>query len=201
MKFKNLFVPIFLASIFLPLSSCVPPEEIFHEAYSIENNAIISIENNQNTFHIDDTIIIETVIENSQTTTNNQSINLTDSFYADTPESIRLYNTLYLFKESNFGRPVSVHIKNEYLEVMDGEAETNANPGINIVNIYNGTVFKSKFGIQLKEKGTYYLSGSYIIKQKSYTQFTGGVYQLGTIEINSTIINADATGLYKFTVN
>ena len=180
------------------------PEEDDPIRISIENDSIISVANNQNTFALNDTLIIETTIENSQVSTDNQHITLTSYFYLDSPESIFLTHNLQLYKESNFGTMVSIPLSSENMEVYEGRVFTNDNtrfPNIEIRSPYtNQTAFKNKFGIHLKESGVFYLSSTRLTNG-GVISISGGVYEKGLITINTHIINANTDGLYRFVVN
>ena len=183
---------------------CCNEDEDFTNHISIENNSIVSIENNANTFTIDDTIYIEAVIENVQITTDNQNVILSDYFYLDLPETVVLGHNLNLFKDSGFGSKIAIPIDEEFIEIIEGNVitDTDSNfPNLAITSVFNGTHFKSKFGIQLKEIGTFYLSKSQIGNNTIPLVIFGGDYNKGLIEINTKIVNSDPDGFYKFIVN
>ncbi len=205
MKLTNLLTFYILPlNLLLCASFCCNEEEDFTNQISIENNTLISIENNTNTFAIDDTIYIITTIENAQTTTDNQNVILSDYFYLDLPESVVLGYNLNLYKDSDFGNKIAIPIDEEFIEILEGNITTDTSPNfpnLTITSIFNGTHFKSKFGIQLKESGTFYLSKSQIGNNTIPLTIFGGDYNKGLIDISTKIINADADGFYKFVVN
>jgi hypothetical protein len=203
MKFSSLIFNYILPLNLLLCASLCCPEEDDPIQISIKNDSIISVANNQNTFALDDTLIIETTIENSQVSTDNQHITLTNYFYLDSPESIFLIHNLQLYKESNFGNIVSIPISSENIEVFEGSVLADDNtrfPKLEIKNIYNQTALKSRFGIQLKERGVFYLSSTQLTNG-GLISISGGVYEKGLITINTHIINANTNGLYRFVVN
>ena len=186
-------------------SVCCPEDNDFANQISIENNTIISIENNANTFNIDDTIYIERIIENSQITTNGQNVLLSDYFYLDLPETVLLRYSINLSKDSGFGNRTSIPIDNEFIEILEGNVISDTSqsfPNLEVNSFYNGTHFRSKFGIQLKERGTFYLSSvSALDSRNNSIIISGGEYNKGFIDISTKIVNADADGFYKFVVN
>lgn len=200
MRFTKLV--FFIIPISTLLCGC-PPEEKYTEYFYIKNNNIISIIDNTTTFNVDDIIYIESSINNSQTTIDNQKVTLKDFYRYKDEFNVLLNHSLTLYKESNFGNLISIPIDEEYLKILEGEVTTSNNtnhPNINIQSILKGEVFRSKFGITLKEKGTYYLSSSNTTTNGSIL-ITGGDYEFGRIEIRSKIINSNEKGLYMFTVN
>lgn len=62
---------------------CSTEEDTPSEQFFIENNNLIRIVNNTDTFNLNDVITIETVIDNNQTTVNNEDILLSNLFYDD----------------------------------------------------------------------------------------------------------------------
>ncbi len=68
---------------------------------------------------------------------------------------------------------------------------------------WNNSVFENKFGIQLLEPGTYYLSGSqnYYNQEIETVRISTNYSGIQGITINSKIISSDAVGRYYFTVN
>jgi len=147
----------------------------------------------------------ESIVENTQTTIDNQNIILKNYFlYQDEPH-VTLTHSLTLYKESSFGSLTAIPISEEYLEFQEGKITTNNSssyPNIQITSNLKGETFKTKFGIKLKERGTYYLSSTnYNTQSNGLIQISGGDYSRGIIEIRTRIINSDDKGLYKFVVN
>ncbi len=191
-------------NLLLCASFCCPEDDDVTNHISIENNSIISIENNANTFTIDDTIYIVTTIENVQTTTDNQNVVLSDYFYLDLLETVVLGYNLNLYKDSGFGNKIAIPIDQEFIEILEGNVITDTSlsfPNLAITSVFNGTHFENKFGIQLKESGIFYLSKSQIGNNTIPLTIFGGDYNKGLIDISTKIINADDDGFYKFIVD
>ncbi|GEM_PF-4333997 len=190
MKLTYLLIGIISMSLFI---SCYREDNIPEiPILKIKKDNIISIENNASLFNIDDTIIINSIVENTQTTIDGQEITL-DDYYAD-GESKNVWYNLMLLKESNFGGLISIPINDEYIESIEGISTTEGGERINLISTLKDETFKSKFGIKLKEAGTYYLSsGKDVI-------ISGGDYEKGIIHIYTNIVNSNKNGMYKFTV-
>ncbi|WP_298496592.1 hypothetical protein [uncultured Algibacter sp.] len=197
MKIISTFV---LITVSLCAGLCCPPEEDYnYESIQIQNDHLINIENDQNTFQLNDTIYINTVINNIQKTIDGIDINLTD--YLITEEAPSLFYNMTLYKETNFGTPVKITVTNDNLIVINGSVENTYDSLIEVKNNYNDNDidFKSKFGIKLLEKGSYYLASpntDYINQIEIYGN-TIDNYQL---LITSKIRNSDENSIYRFTV-
>ena len=179
---------------------CTEPEDYDYNLTSIENDNIIQIENNQNVFNVDDTIYIETLIENQQTTTDNQDILLSDLIDVQNTNNF-LYYYLSLYKETSYGTLSKIELTPENIDIIDGNA-TIENQEIFIQNLYNGTAFKNKIGIKLLETGTFYLTGvSYNYNNSGLVNIRSISNQGGDILISTSIINSNENSAYQFTVN
>ena len=184
-------------SIFMCASTCSRDcgGEGFTPQYQVENNTIIQIENNTSTFNLGATIYIITVVENNQTTTDNQQITISDFHNYNTLD----YN-IALYKETNYDNLSKITINQENIEIISGDVTVNSNPNITVSNQLSGTSFSSKFGIKLLETGTFYLGNSYLEGNNgTITIYSGNVD--GDLTLVTSIINSDNNDLYKFTVN
>lgn len=199
----KLFSLITLTCISLCAGLCCPEEdEIDYQQIDIDNDSIISIENNKNTFNVNDRIFINTTIKNEQLTQDNESVVLSD--YLKSDESNNFYHTLVLFRETSFGTLSKIPLNEDNIEVTSGSVALNE-AYIQITNLFNGDSYTSNFSIRLLETGTFYLANSTFDGNN-----IGRVYLYGscynnnsTININiiSSIINSEANGAYKFTVS
>ncbi|MFI1771383.1 hypothetical protein [Thalassobellus citreus] len=174
---------------------CCPPEDDY-TTINIENNNIVKIENNQDTFNLGEKIYITTIIKNQQTSVDNQTLLLTD--YLDTTNNeAYIYNSFTLYKETNFNTLSIIPINNDVLEIITGNATVN-NEYIQVESPYNSNTFTSKFSITLLESGTFYLSGNGYNNAVYFDVNTNGKEY---ISISSEIINSNDNNYYKFTVN
>lgn len=190
MKSTILLICIFSVSLFI---SCDRPDDSLHRPIlKIKKEDIISIENNTSLFSIDDVIIINSDVENTQTTIDGQEITLGDYYGEGEPKV--LWHRLTLLKESNFGGLIRVSINDEFIVSIEGESTTEGSTSIRIISTLKDEMYKNKFGIKLKEAGTYYLSSS------GDVLISGGDYEKGIIHFYTNIINSEESGMYKFTV-
>jgi len=194
----------FLVMVVISLcaSLCCPEEDdIFANTEFFTNNDLINIDNNTSSFNVDDIIFIETYIDNNQTTTNGNSINLSDYTYSEIGQS-RAFMNLILYKESGFDSVVEIPLNENVIEVVNGEVSINGE-FIQISSLYDGTGFRSRFGIKLLEPGTYYLAGTGLLSTSGdgTVVISIGVSELGFVNIDSSIVNSDTQGRYTFTVN
>lgn len=86
--------------------------------------------------------------------------------------------------------------------VDSGEIESFSN-GITVRNTYDieTNTFRSRFSINLQETGTFFLANTrFSVNDFSEIVISGGVYELGFIEILSSIENANQDGGYQFVV-
>lgn len=194
---------IIMLSFSLCASLCCPGEDDLGENFSVENNNLISIENNTNGFNINDIITIKTVISNEQTTLNGELINLSDLFYSDILNESFLQHSLTLYKETGFGTLSKIAVTNQNIETTEGLIES-FNDVLQVRNTYDATTntFRSKFSITLKEEGTFYISSDrFNFEDFRAITIYGGVVELGVVSITTSIANAEDNGGYKFVVN
>lgn len=166
--------------------------------YNVENNTLIEIENNANTFNLGETIYIGTSIADEQITTDNLQINISDFHNYNS-----LDYTLGLYKEFNFGSPTKIPVNQNNIEIIYGDliADNNINnPHLLVKNTLENGSFSSKFGIKLLETGTYYLGSNYADNNNgTITIYSGN--QEGDLILKTTIVNANTDNFYQFTVN
>lgn len=202
MKIKYAILLILISSIG---SSCfVPDDDEDYPSIQIENNEIIQIENNQNTFSVGESITVETNIAIEQVAItmdgvfSNQTVNLTDYDYAEVGqsyyESELVLSKLIMFNGNS--STVAIPLTDAFITNMEGITETSElyNRNLKVKSIFNGTSYKNKFSIILPEAGTYFLS-------TNPYRLTGGERPIGYVSIRSKIINSNAAGQYEFTVN
>lgn len=181
---------------------CSEPEDNFPETLNIENNSIISIENNQTEFPLNSTIYINTIIENQQTLVNGNTIVLSNFDYGEINQSH--YNSaLSLYKITDFGTIVKIPLLPENIEILEGDIILNNDEGsqdISFLSYYNGMQYKSKIGIQLQEAGNYFIASSQLHNNDKYCYLNGGDFNINYIQIKSKIIESNLEGKYLFTV-
>ncbi|GGI57449.1 hypothetical protein GCM10011444_17580 [Winogradskyella haliclonae] len=182
-------------------SLCCPEEDSISQTLFVENDNLISVDNNQTSFNVGDSVFIETIIEDNQVTIENTNINLSDFTYAEIAES-RAFHQLILYKETAFQSVVEIPLNENSINITEGDVRLN-NQLIEVISIYDGNSFRSKFSIQLLESGVYYLAGPELLFNNSNGETTVnlGVYERGYVNITSRIVNSDEQGKYIFTVN
>jgi len=193
---------IYLMSVSLCASLCCPEEDDYFPAtITIENDSLISIENNQIVYNVDDSIYIRTEIANQQETIEGSQVILSDYDYAEVNQS-RMTLSMSLYKLTAFNTVVKIPLLEEHIEIIEGDVYFNGNQeisDINILSIYNGEDYKSMIGIKLLEAGTYYIGASY--GNNEFVCIEGGDYNTSWISIKSKIVNANQEGFFEFTVN
>ena len=184
-------------------SLCCPEEDTPSEQFFIENNNLVRIVNNTDTFNLNDVITIETVIDNNQNTVNNEDILLSNLFYDDILDTSFLQHNLVLYEETGFGTLSPITVTLDDIENIEGITEVNGN-FMQIRSYYdsNTNTFISEFSITLKESGTFFISDNrFGLNDYRGIFITGGVLELGFAQIKSAIQNANEDGGYRFTVN
>ncbi|WP_452222033.1 hypothetical protein [Lacinutrix salivirga] len=182
---------------------CREPNDDYPETLRIENNTIISIEDNLTTFSLNETVVIETSIDIEQTTVNNAPIILLDYDYGEINQS-HYSTSLSLYKVTDFGTTVKIPLLIENIEVIEGDVILNNDNGtqdITILSQFNGTEYRSKIGFKLLETGSYFIGASYNYSNTGYCYLNGGDYNISYIEIKSKIIGSNDDGNYQFIVN
>ena len=195
MKFLS---TIALITISLCAGLCCPPEEDGdYESFEVQKDHLITIENDQNVYQLDDTIYINTLVNNNQVSVDEKNIFVTDFTDLDNDPYIN-YN-IVLYKETNFGTLAKIEVTNDNIIVTEGLVQNVYDEIIEVKSSYNGTNFKSRFGIKLLETGTYYLaSPNFDYTQAIYIQasFSYDKY----LTIISKIKDSDEKGAFKFIV-
>jgi len=186
----KIFSALILITISLCAGLCCPEEKGFDNIF-IENNDIIKINGNKNTFNVGDKIYISVTINPLQTSSNNKMINLLDLINF-TNDSVPIYNSFSYKKETKYNTLSNIIINETDLEVLSGEISLN-NEFIEIYSLnHNSNNFICEFGITLLETGVFYLSSS--------SFYVDGLSNT-TISIASKIKNSDINNRYRFEVN
>lgn len=194
----KIFSVLALTTMSLCAGLCCPEEDDNdYQSFEVQNDSIISIENDETVFQLNDTIFINTLIKNSQTTVDNETIVLSD--FLDLDADPYLYYNLILYKETSFGTLAKIAITNSNIIILDGLADNTYDELIEIKNMYNSVNFSSKFGIKLLETGTYYL-GPPNLDYTEHIYINGSSGYNNYITILSKIINSNENGTYKFIV-
>jgi len=178
---------------------CREPENDNLITYRIENNTIMSVENNQNIFSINDDIHITSIIDYNQTSTNNEAINLNQIGASDLRTSIVLY------KLTAYGTLSKIQLTENDITINAGDIIVNTNSEIlNILFENDGNQYVNDFSIKLLDTGTYYL-GSPNESFNTNSNYNINIYAMNyqniDIHIFSSIINSNTDRLYEFTVN
>ncbi|MGB5420175.1 hypothetical protein, partial [Algibacter sp.] len=100
---------------------CSGEDDNDYQSFEVQNDTIISIENDETVFQLNDTIFINTLIKNSQTTVDNEIIILSD--FLDLDADPFLYNTLILYKKTSFGTLAKIAVTNSNIIILDGLAD------------------------------------------------------------------------------
>ncbi|WAC02540.1 hypothetical protein N7U66_02200 [Lacinutrix neustonica] len=141
-----------LFSFFIVITVCFTntqceDDELFPTQIDIINNTVVQIENNETTFNINESIIIETNILDEQMTSTGQNILLTDYDYAEAGQS-GYQHTLTLYKLTSFGTIAVIPLTSENITTIEGETLVE-NQTITARSIFDGASYKNKFSITL----------------------------------------------------
>ncbi|AUC81503.1 hypothetical protein [Lacinutrix sp. Bg11-31] len=190
-------------SIAICASLCCPEEDDYIENnINIENDTIVQVQDNQNTYTVGEAIIIETNIGLNQTRTTGQEISLADYDYSE-PESFYSYS-LALYKLNAFGSSSKIPLNISNINLIEGTT-TIQNGVLFIEAAFNGNSYNNKVSITLSEAGSYYLSGDYYSYSQNNSpgelQIIGGVSEFAFVNIYSEIVEANPDGYFEFTVN
>lgn len=190
---------IVLTSIALCAGFCCPEEDDYHSIYyTIENDALLSVEDNTTTISLGDTIYFETAISDMQSTISNEAISISDFI----PNNESLSYSLLMYKLNSYGNLDRLTLNENSITPIEGSVlviEDPNNPYLQLQTVFTENTYKNKFGLTVLETGTYYIGGDYNayngkISIYSYNEF-------GSVTINTKIVNSNPEGLYTFTVN
>lgn len=193
MKIKNSILLVFISLFGIYCSS----DNNGHNSQYIyiDNNEIVQIENNQNTFSVGESITIVTDIDLEQVTTNNKTVNLSNYDLGQVGQSSYEY-VLTLYKATTFGTITAigqVPLTEDLITSIEGEIEIKDPLGIlQVSSIFDGTSYKNKFSILLPEAGTYYLARDPLF-------LLGGTEDV--VRIHSIIADTILYDGYEFVVN
>lgn len=181
--------------------ACEEPDNNIAEPLLVINNDIISVENNQTNFAIGETVYLDILIENNQTTIDEEILQLTEFTDSEIEES-SVSAELKVFKETSLNTLTEIVFSDDDIEVVDGGVLIN-NTTIESISLYDGTNFTCRFGLTLPGPGTYFISGPFLLfPDKSGTViFDVGSNDSGALTLGSKIINSNADGAYELTVN
>jgi len=185
--------------IFLTAFQC--EEEVIEPDALVENNDLVRIADDKTSFSVGEFIHISAEISNRQLTNNNLDLLLTDYMVQ---ENKALYYSLGLFRIDAANKQIPVVISE--VSTVDGRIEfsdqsaffTVASP----LNESNDT-FRSDIGIKLEEAGAYILlpETARFPDNKHFIVFDlYGLAEQGSLQLNTSILNADEDGIYRFTV-
>lgn len=194
--------PLLFVFLLLCVSfACEEPDNNIVEPLLVINNDIISVENNQTNFAIGETVYLDILIENDQTTVDNEVLQLTEFTNSEIGESF-VSAEFKIFEETSIDTLSEIVLSDEDIEVVDGDVRINNN-SIETISIYDGTNFTCRFGLTLPGPGTYFISGPFLLfPDKSGTViFEVGSNDSGALTLGSKIVNSNADGAYEITVN
>ena len=167
----------------------------------VENNDLVQIRDNKANYAVDEFIVITTEIDNRQQTRDANTIAI-DDFLVGNEKA--LFYSLGLFRVTSTNEKIPVIIEN--VQVEEGMIEYNdQNAYFNILSPYdNGRdQFISEIGVQLKEAVDYILvpDTARLEDDMYFILFDlSGPTAVGSLQLNTSILNADADGIYRFTV-
>ena len=194
MKKKILY---FLLVVFLSAFQCEDDEYVPDN--EIKNDDLIEIEDNRSSFLVEDYLFITTKVNNQQTTIDNKIVNLKD-FIVDDEAFIVHGLALFMLSQENQEIPYII----EEVQELDGSVEfTGQDSFFYTKSFYNeaDNDFFSKIGIKLSQPGTYLLKSSLFRDNEYQIIFDlNGSASAGTLQLTTSILNADEEGVYQFTV-
>ena len=176
-------------------------DDTFEPDNLVENSDLVIVQDNKTSFEVGEYIFINTSIDNEQQTIDDRVIALKDFF---TGGEHSLDYSLGLFRMNELNEKVPVFIENA--QASEGTIEFNdQNPYFNIISPYdaNSERFSSAVGVRLDLAGDYMLApdAARFEDDVHFIYFDlSGLGSLGTLQLNTSILNADADGIYRFTV-
>lgn len=190
---------IVLTSIALCAGFCCPEEDDYYSIYyTIENDALLSVEDNTTTISLGDTIYFKTAISDMQSTITNETISISDF----TPNNESLSYSLLVYKLNSYGNLDRLALNENSITPIEGSVlviEDPNNPYLQLQTVFAENSYKNKFGLTVLETGTYYIGGDYNAYNGKISIYSYN--ELGSVTINTKIENSNPEGLYTFTVN
>ena len=166
---------------------------------TVDEPNMVTVDNNQTVFSIDEDIIINTVIPNEVTSTEGETLLLTD-YLVNYEESLSYW--LYAYKYSDDGLLQGVPIPFAEAEIGNVLYE-DLDHGMSISNpIFNDDAFVSSIKFKLSEPGTYYIGGGFYDSYTNHQKIQIIPYNgtNGQVKIFTSIVNENEDGLYEFIV-
>ncbi len=185
--------------LFLTAFQC--EEEVYEPDAVVENENLIRIDDDKTVFSIGEFISIRTEISNRQFTVENREVKLSDYLLT---ENEALFFALGLFRidENNERFPVviqTVATDEGSIQFSDQNAFFTIESPLNPSN----DRFTSRIQIKLEEAGTYLLlpETARFPDDEHFVLFDlYGLTEVGSLQLNTSIMNADQDGIYRFTV-
>ena len=185
----------------LCVACCGSDDDMYNYSVTeVSNDHLIEIENNQNVFNVNEVINISTIIENLQTTVNDDSILITD-YISETVSENFLYYYLTVYRLNSNGT-VSIYGLTDENLVVSGNSAVIDSESLSVIVNFDGSRFTSNLGLKISEPGTYYISGV----QTYYGSIPGKVQIIPVsgrnegLIINSKIINSNEEDRYVLTI-
>jgi len=190
---------IVLTTITLCVGLCCPEEDDYLGLnYTIENDTLLSVEDNATTLNLGDTLYFDTAISNIQSTTTNETISISDF----TPNTESVTYSLLVYKLNSYGNLDRLTLNDESITILEGSvlvSEDSNNPYLQIQTVLTENTYKNKFGLTVLEPGTYYIGGDYSAYNGKISIYTYN--EVGSLNINTKLVNSNTEGLYGFIVN
>ncbi|TYB76630.1 hypothetical protein ES676_04610 [Bizionia saleffrena] len=190
---------ILLTTIALCAGLCCPEEDDYNgHNYTVENDALLSVEGNVSTLNLGDTLYFETAISDTQSKTTNENISISDFTQSGEP----ITYSLLVYKLNSYGNFDRITLNDDSITTIEGSVfvvEDPNNPYLQLKTVLTENTYKNKFGVTVLEAGTYYIGGD-------YNTYNGkiGIYttnEFGTLNITTKIVNSNTEGRYIFTIN
>ena len=194
--------PLLFVFLLLCVSfACEETDNNILEPLLVINNDIISVENNQTIFAIGETVYLDILIENNQTTIDDEALQLTEFTDSEIGESF-VSAEFKVFEETSLNTLSEIVLSDDDIEVVDGDVLINNN-SIETNSIYDGSNFTCRFGLTLPGPGTYFISGPFLLfpDRSGTVIFDAGTNDSGALTLGSKIVNSNAEGAYEITVN
>ncbi len=192
---------ILYSSLVLFLSAFQCEDDPIEPDVLVENENLIRIADNKTTFSVGDFITIDTQIANRQLTEDRQEVLLSDYLIQEN-ESLYFSLGFYRIDTSNERFPVII----SEVSTEDGSiqfSDQNAFFTVESPLKESNDTFTSEIGIKLEAPGEYLLmpETARFPDNKHFILFDlYGLAALGSLQLNTSIANADEDGIYRFTV-
>lgn len=191
---------ITLITISLCAGLCCPEEEENYNSnnHYLENYNLVKIQDNVTSLNLGQTLYINTLIENQQIDSQENTFLISDFDSTQYPLSYELS----LYRLNSYGNLDQVNLNENSIEILNGQTnitENSNNSNIIVFPYLQGNQYVNSFGLTLLDTGTYFLGRNNFYNNEG-TFFIYSNNENGSVQITTKIVNSNVDGLYEFVV-